>query len=69
MGSYFCLAPICPKGIDMLSKSEVFNLVEEILSNNSIIDSAEIADSIVEVLDENGLFEEASSESSYDDRT
>jgi hypothetical protein len=52
----------------MLTKTEVFNIIQDMLVNRDIDGelAEEVADSLVEVLDENGLFEEASSESTYD---
>jgi hypothetical protein len=52
----------------MLTKSELFSIIQDLLINHDMDNETaeEVADSLVEVLDENGLFEETSVEDVYD---
>jgi hypothetical protein len=52
----------------MLTKSQLFDIIQEVLLEHNIDteNANEISDSLVEVLDENGLWEEEVLETVYD---
>lgn len=66
------MASICSE-VDMLSKNELFNIIEETIDlvltkhrTGGDVDVSDLADSIVERMDEEGVFEENGGEGLYD---